>query len=223
MIELKNVSKEIFVNGNQKITILHNINLKIESGEFIAIIGKSGSGKSTLLHIMSGLMLCTEGNILIDGSDIANYKENELCKFRNQKFGFVFQSFYLEPSLTALDNVSLPLIVQGIGRSERIYRAKEALRKVGLAERADYKPAQLSGGEQQRVSIARAIINNPQIIFADEPTGNLDVENSQVVMEILEKLSQKGTTIVMVTHDLDEAKKSQRVIALSDGKICGDK
>ena len=187
--------------------------------EFVSIIGPSGSGKSTLMNIIGCLDVADAGTYLLDGLPIEEYSESQLAKIRNQKIGFVFQSFNLIPKLTAEENVELPLIYQKVRRAERHRRVKEALEKVGLENRAKHLPTELSGGQQQRVAIARALVTKPSLILADEPTGNLDSKTSQEIMELFHELHDQGNTVVLITHDNDVAKQAPRSIHILDGKV----
>lgn len=218
MIEVKNVSK-IYKMGKERVTALNNVSLKINDGEFVAIVGPSGSGKSTLMHLVGGLDTPTSGNIYIDNKDISKLKDKEMSKYRNQTIGFVFQSFNLENTQTALENVMMPLIFAGLGGKDRKEKAKKALEAVGLGDKIKHRPNEMSGGQRQRVSIARALVNQPQIIFADEPTGNLDSKNGELIMKLLNDLNSRGYTIIMVTHNMEEAKKSKRIIKIKDGEV----
>ncbi len=199
--------------------ILKGIDVKIYRGEFVSITGASGSGKSSLLYILGLLDTPTEGNVYLDEIKIDFKKQNELAVLRNRKVGFVFQFHYLLPEFTALENVAIPMIKMGKSVKDSKERAKELLERVGLAGKENRKPYQLSGGEQQRVAIARALANNPAIILADEPTGNLDSKNTEVVMNILLNLNREGTTILMVTHEQELAKKTDRTLEMKDGQI----
>ena len=221
MIEVKSVSK-IYRMGRENVVALNDVSLKVEKGEFVAIIGPSGSGKSTLMHIISGLDTPSKGNVIIDGNDISRLKDKKLSKYRNEKIGFVFQAFNLENTQTALENVMLPLIFAGVGKKERKQRAMMALEQVGLANLAKHKPNEMSGGQRQRVSIARALVNNPEIIFADEPTGNLDSKSGENIMALFREINNKGFTVIMVTHNPVEADKANRVINIKDGQITPD-
>jgi len=221
LIELKKIVKE-YVNGDVVTPVLHDINLVIERGEFVALMGPSGSGKSTLMHILGFLDRPTTGQYLFNGENVAEADATALAKRRLSDVGFVFQAFHLLPHATVLDNVMLPLVYQGIGVVERKQRALKALADVGLTERAHHLPNQISGGQRQRVAIARALVNNPSVIFADEPTGNLDSKSSDQVMEILEGLHKTGKTIVMVTHEHDIAAHAKRVLTMKDGEILKD-
>ncbi|GAA0740295.1 ABC transporter ATP-binding protein [Clostridium oceanicum] len=221
MIEIKNVSK-IYTMGNEQVIALDSISTKIKDGEFIAIVGPSGSGKSTLMHLVGGLDTPTKGKILVDGNDISELKDSAMSKYRNEKIGFVFQSFNLENTQTALENVMMPLIFAGISDKERKAKAKKALEMVGLGDKIKHKPMEMSGGQRQRVSVARALVNSPQIIFADEPTGNLDSKTGESIMELLKNLNKEGYTIIMVTHNTEHTKDVSRVIKIRDGKIQED-
>ena len=221
MIEINEVSK-VYKMGKEKVVALNNVSLKIDKGEFVAIIGPSGSGKSTLMHIVGGLDSPTSGTISIEGHDISRLKDKQLSKYRNEKIGFVFQAFNLENSQTALENVMMPLIFAGISKKERKERALKALEQVGLKDLAKHKPNERSGGQRQRVSIARALVNNPEIIFADEPTGNLDSKSGENIMQLFKEINAKGFTVIMVTHNPEEANKAKRVIKIKDGEITSD-
>ncbi|MBC8097402.1 MAG: ABC transporter ATP-binding protein [Akkermansiaceae bacterium] len=218
LIELRNISK-IYHLGGEEIRALDDVSLDIEAGEFISIIGPSGSGKSTLMHIIGCLDSPTKGSIRMDGMEIQGASQRQLARLRNQKIGFVFQFFNLLPKLTVLQNVELPLIYSGITAASRRERATEALRLVGLENRSKHRPMQISGGQQQRVAIARALVNNPRIIFADEPTGNLDSQTGEAILELFRKLSSEGRTIVLVTHDPEIAARTPRKIEIRDGKV----
>lgn len=221
MIEINEVSK-VYKMGKEKVVALNNVSLKINKGEFVAIIGPSGSGKSTLMHIVGGLDSPTTGTVSIEGNDISRLKDKQLSKYRNEKIGFVFQAFNLENSQTALENVMMPLIFAGISKKERKERALKALEQVGLKDLAKHKPNEMSGGQRQRVSIARALVNNPEIIFADEPTGNLDSKAGENIMELFKEINAKGFTVIMVTHNPEEANKAKRVVKIKDGEIISD-
>lgn len=218
LIELRSVSK-IYHLGGEEIRALDDLSLDIESGEFMSIIGPSGSGKSTLMHILGCLDRPTRGTLKLDGTEIHNASRKELARIRNQKIGFVFQFFNLLPKLTVVQNVELPMIYSGAFSRERRDRAMAALRLVDLENRARHRPMQLSGGQQQRAAIARALVNNPKIIFADEPTGNLDSHTGEAILGLFQKLSQEGRTIALVTHDPEIAAVTPRRIEIRDGKI----
>ena len=218
VVSLINVNR-VYGEGENKFYALNNINLEIKEGEFIAIIGPSGSGKSTLMNIIGLLDRPTSGKYLLDGQEVVKFDENHLADLRNKKIGFVFQSFNLLPRTSALDNVALPLIYSNISRDERTIKAKDALTGVGLAEKFNSKPNQLSGGQQQRVAIARALVTNPQIILADEPTGNLDTKTGEDIMKLFSELNKEGKTVILITHEKDIAKKAKRIIQLRDGRI----
>ena len=221
MIELKNVSR-MYAHGTKKIQALHGITLSIKSGEFLSVMGPSGSGKSTLLNIIGGLDQPTSGEIFIDNRPLHGISDDELTLIRRRRVGFIFQFFNLLPILTAAENVSLPLLLDGIPYSKVKPKAESLLRKVGLGERVDHRPEQLSGGEMQRVAIARALIADPAVLLADEPTGNLDSRTSAEIFLLLKDLHTEGQTIVMVTHDSKAAAYGTRIITLRDGTISED-
>ncbi len=218
MIHLKNVQK-VYPMGEVNVPALRGIDLTIQPGEFVAIMGPSGSGKSTLMHLLGCLDLPSDGLVQLDGHDITKLDEDTLAQIRGKKIGFIFQTFNLIPTLTALENVELPLFFQGVPRAERRARALELLHKVGLEERAHHRPAQLSGGERQRVAIARALANDPEIILADEPTGNLDSESGQAILDLLAQLHREGKTIILVTHNPEAAAYAQRILRIKDGRL----
>jgi len=218
LVELRNVSK-IYRLGEEEIRALDDVTLDIEEGEFISIIGPSGSGKSTLMHILGCLDSPSKGTIQLDGVMIQNASSRQLATIRNQKIGFVFQFFNLLPKLNVVQNVELPMIYSGISARERRRRAMEVLSLVDLANRAKHRPSQLSGGQQQRAAIARALVNNPRIIFADEPTGNLDSHTGDAILQLFRRLSQEGRTIILVTHDPEIAAVTPRRIEIRDGRI----
>jgi putative ABC transport system ATP-binding protein len=218
LIELRNISK-IYHLGGEEIRALDDVSLDIEAGAFISIIGPSGSGKSTLMHIVGCLDSPTHGTIKLDGIEIQGASQKQLARLRNQKIGFVFQFFNLLPKLTVLQNIELPMIYSGISGSERRERAMEALQLVGLEKRSKHRPMQISGGQQQRVAIARALVNRPRIVFADEPTGNLDSQTGEAILDLFRKLSSEGRTIVLVTHDPEIAARTPRKIEIRDGKV----
>ena len=218
LVELRNVS-QIYRLGDEEIRALDDVSLDIQAGEFISIIGPSGSGKSTLMHILGCLDSPSKGTIQLDGVMIHHASARELAAMRNRKIGFVFQFFNLLPKLNVLQNVELPMIYSGIGGKERRERSMAALESVGMANRARHRPSQLSGGQQQRAAIARALVNSPRIVFADEPTGNLDSHTGEAILQLFRKLSQEGRTIVLVTHDPEIAAVTPRRIEIRDGKI----
>ncbi|MGL4567102.1 MAG: ABC transporter ATP-binding protein, partial [Fusobacteriaceae bacterium] len=221
MIKIKNLNK-YYINGDNSLHALKNISFSIERGEFTAIMGSSGSGKSTLMNILGALDKEFQGEYVLDGINISQSRDNELSHIRNEKIGFVFQSFNLLAKFTALENVELPLIYAGISHSERRERAEEVLKKVGLGDRMHHRPNELSGGQRQRVAVARALINNPAIILADEPTGNLDRTSEKEVLELFRALNDQGKTIIIVTHEPEIGKKCRRVIHFKDGEILSD-
>ena len=218
MIELRDVRKTYRI-GTEEVHALDGVSLRIDQGEFVGIIGPSGSGKSTLMNIIGCLDLADSGMYLLDDIAIEDYSENDLARVRNEKIGFVFQSFNLISKLTAEENVELPLIYQGMKRPERQERVEAALQRVQLLNRAQHYPTELSGGQQQRVAIARAIVTNPSLILADEPTGNLDSKTTAEIMDIFHELHERGNTIVLITHEDDVAKQAQRQIYILDGKV----
>lgn len=215
--------RKVYDTGKIQVEALRNVNFEIEEREYVAIMGASGSGKSTLMNILGCLDRLTEGKYVLGGQDVSTMDDNELAMVRNKKIGFVFQAFNLLPRLTALDNVVLPMMYAGLSSADRINAAKLALKKVGLEDRMHHKPNELSGGQKQRVAIARALVNNPDIILADEPTGNLDTKSSEEIMGIFEGLNNEGATIIMVTHEQDIAMHTKRSIVFRDGEIISDK
>jgi len=219
IIEAKDVSK-IYDMGTIKVNALSGVSLKIKKGEFVSIMGPSGSGKTTLLDVMSALLRPSKGEVLIKGSAISKMDDNQLAKIRGKTIGFIFQTFNLIPRMTALENVMLPLWFQGMPVDERRKRATEILGKVGLENRVKHRPTELSGGQKQRVAIARALAVDPDVIVADEPTGNLDSVSGDQILKLIEDLNKKeGKTIMMVTHERDVGKRAQRIIHLKDGNI----
>jgi putative ABC transport system ATP-binding protein len=219
IIQLKNVWKTYTI-GKVSLDVLKGVNLEIYKGEFVSIVGPSGSGKSTMMNQVGILDTPTSGKILVDGHDIAKFEESDLAQLRGRKIGFIFQQFNLIPTLTALENVTLPTIFQNIPQNQRIKRAMDLLNLVGLGDRVHHKPSELSGGQQQRVAIARALVNNPDIILADEPTGNLDSKAGEQVMDMLSDLHKKQKkTIILVTHDLHLVDYSSKKVYLKDGEI----
>lgn len=221
LINIVNVSKK-YKTGDGEFYALKDVSLTIDDGEFVAIVGKSGSGKSTLLNLIGTLDSVSDGTITVDGKDITKLDNKSVALFRNQKLGFVFQSFYLEPEYTVYENVELPLILAGSFGKANTQRVNEVLKLVELTDKTQNKAKNLSGGESQRVAIARAIVNNPDIILADEPCGNLDTANSLNIMEIFQALHAQGKTVIMVTHDSEEAQVASRIVTISDGKIVND-
>ena len=221
MIQVKNVHKSYDL-GETLVHALRGVSFSIEEGEFVSIMGPSGSGKSTLMNIVGCLDTPSEGTYLLKDRNVGNLDEEQLAGIRNEEIGFVFQKFQLLPRSSALENVALPLKYASIKQSERLIRAEEVLDKVGLANRLTHKPTELSGGEQQRVAIARALVNSPSILFADEPTGNLDSKTGNQVLEIFKDLNKRGQTIVVITHEREVAKQSQRTITIKDGEIGSD-
>jgi putative ABC transport system ATP-binding protein len=219
LLDLKEITKE-YKLGETVVRALRGLDLSIEEGEIVAIMGPSGSGKSTLMHIIGALDTPSNGAAFLDGQDLEQLKEKQLVALRGKKIGFVFQTFNLIQTLTAQQNVELPMVFQGIRRAERAERAKELLGKVGLADRVRHKPSELSGGERQRVAVARALANNPEIILADEPTGNLDTESGEAILEMLKGLRvDDGKTVIIVTHDPEATAIADRVIRLRDGNV----
>ena len=218
MIDIKDLCK-VYMVGDEKVRALDHATLHIYPKEFVSIIGPSGSGKSTLMNIIGCLDVADAGSYHLDGLPIESYSENQLAKIRNEKIGFVFQSFNLITKLTAEENVELPLIYQGLPKPERAERVREALERVGLTKRAKHLPTELSGGQQQRVAIARAIATRPKLILADEPTGALDSKTSQEIIDIFHELHAQGNTIVLITHDPNVAKQAARSIHILDGRI----
>lgn len=223
MIEMRNLNKTVFIGSPNELRILKNITLTINKGEFVAIVGASGSGKTTLMNLIGALDRPTSGEYLLDGEPVQKKSDHELSDIRNKKIGFVFQTFNLLPRTTALKNVELPMLYAGIGRQQRLRRAKELLDVVGMPERMHHLPNELSGGEKQRVAISRALANDPAVILADEPTGALDSATGRVVMDLFHKVhATRGTTVVLVTHNRELAAETQRIITLKDGSIVDD-
>ena len=222
LIEIRDMHK-VYAIGDEPVRALDGVSVSVDEGEFVAIMGSSGSGKSTMLNILGCLDVPTSGSYLLDGTEVAERTPTELAKIRNEKLGFVFQNFNLLPRTSALENVELPDLYMGrLSHSERRERAMQLLARVGLRGREGHTPAQLSGGQQQRVAIARALMNNPPVVFADEPTGNLDTKSSIEIMDLFTELSNEGITIVMVTHEDDIAAYAKRHIVMRDGKIMRD-
>lgn len=221
VIEIQKITRDFHL-GQEIVHVLKGIDLNIEKGEYVAIMGPSGSGKSTLMNLLGCLDTPTAGTYILNGKDVSQMSDDELADIRNKEIGFVFQTFNLLPRTTALDNVALPMIYAGASKSQRIERAKEVLTDVGLADRMDHKPNQLSGGQRQRVAVGRALVNNPSIILADEPTGNLDSKTSLEIMNLFDEIHSNGNTVILVTHEEDVAKHAHRIIRLKDGTIESD-
>ncbi len=222
LIELKNIVKK-YEDGGEPTIALNGVSLNIEKGEFVAIMGPSGSGKSTLLHVLGFLDLPTSGEYKFNEKYLSDYSKDEIARVRNKEMGFIFQAFNLLPRTSVLENVKLPLLYSGVDESKWEKLATEAVKAVGLEHRINHDSSQLSGGEKQRVAIARALVLNPQVVFADEPTGNLDSKSGQIVMEIIRKLNEDlGHTVVLVTHETYTAEHAQRIIRVKDGKIESD-
>ena len=222
LISAKNLTKKYGEAPNETVA-LENISIEIKNGEFTAIVGPSGSGKSTLMHILGCLDKPTEGEYFFRGREVSKLSDNSLAEIRNKQIGFVFQFFNLLPRTSALKNAGLPLLYAGVDKEERYSKALKILSSLGLSERVNSTPGQLSGGEQQRVAIARALINNPSVIFADEPTGNVDTKTSREIMKIFQSLNKRGNTIIVITHDPEVATYASRIITVRDGKVESDK
>ena len=218
MIVLRNVNR-IYGKGENAVHALKDINLVIEDGKFTAILGKSGSGKTTLMNIIGAIDTPTSGKVYSNDVDLSSLSENKLAEYRNKSTGFVFQSFYLEPSYTVLENVAMPLTIAGMKRKEREELAKDIIAKLGLEDKTYKKANELSGGQKQRVSIARALVHNPTVILADEPTGNLDSQNGAEVMALLKEIVKTGKSVVLVTHNMEDAKNAENIINIKDGVI----
>ena len=221
LLEMHNICKE-YPQGREVVKILKNVDLTIDQGDYLAIMGPSGSGKTTLMNIIGCLDVATSGTYRLGGEDISRASENRLADVRNSTLGFVFQSFYLLPKMTARENVALPLLYAGVKKRARLRRAAEALKMVGLGDRIDFMPNQLSGGQQQRVAIARAMINNPKLLLADEPTGALDSTSGHQVMDLFDELNDKGTTIVLITHEPAVGQRARRVRRILDGRLLAE-
>ncbi|NQE06744.1 putative ABC transporter ATP-binding protein [ANME-1 cluster archaeon GoMg1] len=218
MIRTENLTK-VYQMGDAEVYALHDVNLEIQEGEFIAIIGPSGSGKSTLLNMIGCLDTPTSGAVFIDGIDTGKLSENGLAEIRREKIGFIFQQFNLVHTLNALENVALPMFFAGVKRETRLKRAEELLANVGLGDRIYHKPSEMSGGQQQRVAIARALSNDPEVVIGDEPTGNVDTETGNTIIDILEGLNKEGRTVVVVTHDAEIAARVGRTKRMRDGRV----
>ncbi|HTZ41800.1 MAG TPA: ABC transporter ATP-binding protein [Candidatus Omnitrophota bacterium] len=218
VIELRDVSRHYFLGGTE-IKALSGVNLQIKRGDFLVILGPSGSGKSTMMNLVGALDLSTYGDILLDGQNIEHLSESELAQIRGKKIGFVFQTFNLIPTLNAMENVALPMIFHGISKEERMRKADEILAEVHLTHRKNHLPKELSGGERQRVAIGRALANDPEVILADEPTGNLDTKTGMEIIQLFLDLNKKGKTIILVTHNPDLVKYAQEVLKIQDGRI----
>jgi putative ABC transport system ATP-binding protein len=218
MIDIRNVTKKYYM-GEIELEVLKGVTIKVGEGEFVSIIGPSGSGKSTLMNILGCLDLPTTGEYYLDGKEISTYNENSLARIRNEKIGFIFQKFNLLSKLNAYENVELPLIYRGVKSRERKIKVEEALYSVGLTDRMHHRPTELSGGQQQRVAIARALVGDPAVLLADEPTGNLDTKSGNEVLKILDNLNGQGKTILVITHDIEVAERSNMQITIRDGLI----
>ena len=218
IVQLENVCKDYY-QGKEPVHVLHDISMSVEQGEYIAIMGPSGSGKTTLMNVLGCLDVPTSGTYMLEDQDIGSMSDDALADVRNQSIGFVFQNFHLLPKMTALDNVALPLLYRGVSLQDRRTRAEAALKLMGLGERMDFYPNQLSGGQQQRVAIARAIVGNPRLLLADEPTGALDTASGVQIMDIFRRLSQRGITIIMITHELGIAQCADKIYHILDGRL----
>ena len=218
IVQLENVYKS-YTQGREPVPVLHDISMTVEQGEYIAIMGPSGSGKTTLMNLLGCLDVPSSGTYLLEGQDIGSLSDDALADIRNQSIGFVFQNFHLLPKMTALDNVALPLLYRGVSLRDRRTRAEAALKLMGLGDRMDFYPNQLSGGQQQRVAIARAIVGSPKLLLADEPTGALDTASGVQIMDIFRRLSQRGITIIMITHELGIARCADKIYHILDGRL----
>lgn len=221
VIKIRQITRD-FKMGSEVLRVLKGIDLDIEKGEYVALMGPSGSGKSTLMNILGCLDTATSGTYELNGVNVSTMTDDELAEIRNKEIGFIFQTFNLLPRTTALDNVALPMIYAGATKTERTKRAQKVLEDVGLADRMDHRPNELSGGQRQRVAVGRALVNNPSIILADEPTGNLDTKTSVEIMNLIDAIHQSGNTVILVTHEEDIAQRAKRVIRLRDGVIESD-
>lgn len=221
VISLKNIIKE-YKLGKEKLRVLHGIDLEVEAGEFVALMGPSGSGKSTLMNIIGCLDIPSAGDYILQDQNVSKLKDDDLAKVRNESIGFIFQNFNLMPKMTALENVELPLVYASVPKKERKRRAQEVLESVGLGDRMTHKPNELSGGQRQRVAVARSLINRPSLLLADEPTGNLDTTTSDEIMRLFHQLHEKGNTIIVVTHEEAIAQHAKRIVRLIDGRVNSD-
>ena len=221
VIKIRNITRDFYL-GQEVVKVLKGIDLDIDKGEYVAFMGPSGSGKSTLMNLLGCLDTPTSGQYILNGNDVSRMSDNELAEIRNKEIGFVFQTFNLLPRTTALDNVALPMIYAGATRAQRKERAEKVLTDVGLADRMDHKPNQLSGGQRQRVAVGRALVNNPSIILADEPTGNLDSKTSVEIMRLFDDIHAAGNTVILVTHEEEIARHAHRIIRLRDGVVESD-
>jgi putative ABC transport system ATP-binding protein len=221
VIKIRNITRDFYL-GQEVVKVLKGIDLDIEKGEYVAFMGPSGSGKSTLMNLLGCLDTPTSGEYILNGNDVSRMSDNELAEIRNKEIGFVFQTFNLLPRTTALDNVALPMIYAGASKAQRKERAEKVLQDVGLADRMDHKPNQLSGGQRQRVAVGRALVNNPSIILADEPTGNLDSKTSVEIMRLFDDIHAAGNTVILVTHEEEIALHAHRIIRLRDGVVESD-
>ncbi len=221
VIKIRNITRDFFL-GQEIVKVLRGIDLDIDKGEYVALMGPSGSGKSTLMNLLGCLDTPTSGEYILNGKDVSKMSDDELAEIRNKEIGFVFQTFNLLPRTTALENVALPMIYAGASKSQRKERAEKVLADVGLADRMDHKPNQLSGGQRQRVAVGRALVNNPSIILADEPTGNLDSKTSVEIMNLFDEIHASGNTVILVTHEEEIARHAHRIIRLRDGVIESD-
>jgi putative ABC transport system ATP-binding protein len=222
VVQMTNVTKTYRSGSNARtveVRALQGVDLEVQQGEYVALMGPSGSGKSTLMHIIGLLDSPSSGSYKLSGDDVTKVPESNLAKIRNQRVGFVFQAFFLLPRLTALHNVALPLIYRGLSAADRLKRARDSLESVGLGDRLDHLPSELSGGQKQRVAIARALVQQPDLLLADEPTGNLDSKSSEEILGLFDQLHRQGKTIVMVTHEPDVGARAQRIVRLRDGRI----
>lgn len=221
VIKIRKITRD-FKMGDEILRVLKGIDLDIERGEYVALMGPSGSGKSTLMNILGCLDTATSGSYELNGVNVSTMTDDELAEIRNKEIGFIFQTFNLLPRTTALENVALPMIYAGVSKTDRIKRAEKVLADVGLADRMDHRPNELSGGQRQRVAVGRALVNNPSIILADEPTGNLDSKTSEEIMNLIDAIHQAGNTVILVTHEEDIAMRAKRVIRLRDGVVESD-